>query len=384
MGSDPRAWARGSLSVALLKCISLIDSFVKGMRPRLKRTIEPVDAPSGDVVLIRSGGEDVRIARPDPEERALLQDLDGNQSVEELEARYGPKEVDDTLAQMNELALLEDAEDDDLVPASELERFDRQLRYFSDVRGAAAPSPSECQARLRKARVAILGVGGLGGRVAFELAACGVGALQLIDGDRVEVSNLNRQIQFTEADVGCLKVEMMASRLKSFSSMLEVTPIASRIQCQSDVVDFIAGADLVVGAADWPAYDIEDWCNAGCFEAGIPYIGMAQFPPKVKIGPLYVPGSPGCYECQKISWRRDYPLYDIAVEQLRGRSSPAATLGPSSGLIGAQVGMDVMHFITGLAEPASLRAACLYDLRTMEVERIPVLPEPSCAVCSTP
>jgi bacteriocin biosynthesis cyclodehydratase domain-containing protein len=352
------------------------------MRPRLKRTIEPVETPSGDVVLIRSGGEDVRISHPDAEERAMLEALDGSQSVEDLEARYGHREVDDTLAQMSELALIEDAGDDDLLSASELERFDRQLRYFSDMGGKAAPPPSECQARLREARVAILGVGGLGGRVAFELAACGIGKLRLIDGDRVEVSNLNRQIQFTEADVGRLKVEMMAARLKGLNSRVEITTIASRMESQAQVAACVAGADVVVGAADWPAYEIEDWCNAACFEASIPYISMAQFPPKVKVGPLYVPGKSGCYECQKVAWRREHPMFDIVVDQLKGKSSAAATLAPSSGLIGAQVGMDVVHFVTGLVEPASLRTACLYDLRTMEVERVPVKPVPDCPICS--
>jgi molybdopterin-synthase adenylyltransferase len=352
------------------------------MRPRLKKTIEPIEAPGGDLVLMRPSGEDIRVASPDGEEKALLLALDGSQSIEDLEVRFGDREVGDTIARMQELDLIEDAADDDLVPAAELARFDRQLRYFSDVGRAGGPSPSECQTRLREARVAILGVGGLGGRVAWELAACGVGELRLIDGDRVELSNLNRQIQYTEADIGLLKVESTAARLRAFNSAIRVTATARRMGAQAELADFIDGADVVVDAADWPAYEIEAWCNAACFEANIPYIGMAQFPPKIKVGPFYVPGKSGCYECQKIAWRRDYPLFELAMAQLRGRSSPAATLGPTSGLIGAQVGMDVMHFVTGLSMPASLRAACIYDVRTMEVERVPIVPELDCPVCS--
>lgn len=353
------------------------------MRPRLKRTIEPVELPNGDVVLIRPGAEDIRVASPDKQERALLLALDGRESVADLEARFGPLEVVETIARMQELDLIEDAADDDLIPAGELARFDRQLRYFSDLtHGKAGPSPSECQARLREARVAVLGVGGLGGRAAWELAACGVGELRIIDGDRVEVSNLNRQIQYTEADIGQLKVEIMAARLRAFNSAIRVAATAERLESQAHLAEFIDGADVVVAAADWPAHEIEAWCNAACFEAGIPHVGMAQFPPKIKVGPFYVPGVSGCYECQKIGWRRNYPFFEVAVDQLRGKSSPAATLGPSSGLIGAQVAADVMHFVTGLAEPASLNAACLYDIRTMEVERVPVVAEATCSVCS--
>lgn len=352
------------------------------VRPRLKRTIEQVQASDGDLVLIRSSADDIRIKRPSEQEKALLQALDGSHSIDELDARFGAQEARDAIARMQELDLIEDAADDESMPAAELERFDRQLRYFSDLGHSGGSTPSECQARLREARVAVLGVGGLGGRVAWELACCGVGELLLIDGDRVEVSNLNRQIQFTEADIGLLKVEIMAARLRAFNSQIRVMAVARRMENQAQLADCIDGADVVVDTADWPAYEIETWCNAACFEAGIPHIGMAQIPPKVRIGPFYVPGITGCHECQRIAWRRGHPLFDLAIEQRKGQPYTAATLGPSSGLIGAQIGIDVMHFLTGLVEPASLGTACMYDLRTMEVRRDVVVPEADCPVCS--
>jgi bacteriocin biosynthesis cyclodehydratase domain-containing protein len=353
------------------------------VRPRLKRTIELVESADGDLILMRSNSpEDVQIASPRERDRELVRALDGTHSMVELGTHFGVREVGDTIAQMRELELIEDADDDELVPAADLARFDRQLRYFGDLATGAGATPSECQARLGEARVAILGLGGLGGRVAWELACCGIGELALIDGDRVELSNLNRQIQFTEADIGMPKAEATAARLRAFNSRIRVEATAGRLESQAELADFIAAADVVVAAADWPAHEMEAWCNAACFELGIPYIAMAQFPPKVRVGPLFVPGLTGCHECQQIAWRRDYPLFDQVIDQQRGQPSPAATLGPSSGLIGAQVGMDLMHFLTGLVEPASLNAACMYDLRTMEVERVPIVPESQCPICS--
>jgi hypothetical protein len=209
------------------------------MRPRLKRTIEPIQAPDGDLVLMRSSADDIRIRRPGSHEKALLQALDGSQSVQQLEGRFGAQEVGDAMARMQELELVEDASDDDLVPADELTRFDRQLRYFGDLRRDGGLTPSECQARLRAARVVVLGVGGLGGRVAWELACCGVGELLLIDGDRVELSNLNRQIQYTEADIGSRKVEIMATRLRAFNSRVRVMPVARRMESQAQLADYM-------------------------------------------------------------------------------------------------------------------------------------------------
>lgn len=352
------------------------------MRPRLKRTIERVDAPNGDVVLMRSSADDIRIEAPDGAERQLLEALDGSCTQQELEAQFGSQQVEDVVAQMQELDLLEDADDDELVPAADRERFDRQLRYFSDLTRTGGVSPSECQARLRAARVAILGVGGLGGRVAWELACCGVGELWLIDGDRVEESNLNRQIQYSEADIGRQKAEAMAERVRAFNSSIEVRSTAQRVESEAQLTELIAGADLVVDAADWPAHEIEYWCNSACFGAGIPYIAMSHYPPVARAGPLYVPGETGCFSCQDIAFRREYPLYDVAIEQRRAQSSPAATLGPACGLVGGLVGAEVMHFLTKLTIPSMLGAGYIYDLRTMEVERFEVVPEPECPVCS--
>jgi molybdopterin-synthase adenylyltransferase len=350
-------------------------------RPRIKRTTEEIETPDGDVYLLRpSADNDIRIEKPDEEERRLLAAIDGERTVEELRTEFGAKEVDDLIAQLQELEVVEDAYDDERVPPAELERFDRQLRYFSDI-GTAGLSPSECQERLREAKVAVLGVGGLGGWAAWALACCGVGEMWLIDGDRVETSNLNRQILYTEADVGLLKVECAAARLRAFNSSAQITATARRLESEAEIAEFIAGSDVVIDAADWPAHDIERWCNSASFEAGIPYITMSHFPPIARVGPLYVPGKTGCFACQETAYRREYPLFDIAVEQRRAKPSPAATLGPACGLIGGQVGLEVMHLLTGLSTPSTQGIAHLYDLRTMEVKREPVVQEPDCPVC---
>lgn len=351
------------------------------IRPRIKRTTESISSPDGDLYLLRpSADNDIRIEQPDEEDRRLLAALDGEHTLEQLHEEFGEEAVGDLISQLQELAVVEDAADDDLLAPDELARFDRQLRYFSDV-GGGGLTPSECQRRLREARIAVLGVGGLGGWAAWALACCGIGEMWLIDGDRVEPSNLNRQILYTEADVGLLKVEAAARRLRAFNSAMRVTATARRLESEVEIADFIHGADVVIDAADWPAHDIERWCNSACFEAGIPYITMSHFPPIARVGPLYVPGRTGCFICQEAAYRREYPLFDVAVEQRRAQPSAAATLGPACGLIGGQVGLDVMHLLTGLSEPSTLGVAHIYDLRTMELKREPVVPEPDCPVC---
>lgn len=350
-------------------------------RPRLKRTAERVETPGGDLVYVRTGTSDVEIQQPDEAERQLLTALDGSNSLADLRDRFGRVQVDDAVTGLSEVGMLEDAADDDRLEPAVLERFDRQLRYFSDLGGPDGISAAECQEKLGQAHVAVLGVGGLGGRVALDLACCGLGEISLVDGDRVELSNLNRQIQYVESDVGSRKVEVMAARLRAFNSEMRINASPRRMEGRDDVAELIAGADLVVDAADWPPHELEHWCNEACFQAGIPYIAMSHFPPVVRVGPLYVPGETGCFACQDIGYRAEYPLYDVALDQLRARPATAATLGPACGVAAGLVATEAMHQLTGLLPPPMLGAGFVFDLRTLEVERYEVLAQPECPVC---
>lgn len=349
-------------------------------RPRLKRTTQRMEAPNGDLYLLRpSAGADIHIEDPDEEGRRLLDSLDGSHTREELIEDFGAEEVGDLLAQLEELGVVEDASDDDLIAPDVMARFDRQLRYFSDI--STGPTASQCQERLEKSRIAVLGVGGLGGWSALNLACVGVGEMLLLDFDRIELSNLNRQVLYGEAEIGRFKAEAAAERLNAFNSSIKLEPRVQKLGSEEAIAETIAGYDLVIDAADWPASDIEHWINSACFAAGIPYIAMSHFPPIARVGPLYVPGVTGCFACQEAGYRRTYPLFDVAMEQQRGKESPAATLGPACGLIGGQIGLDVMHQLTGLARPSTLGVGHIVDLRTMAVEREPVVPEPDCPVC---
>ncbi len=349
-------------------------------RPRIKRTTEQLETPNGDLYLLRpSTGIDIQIEDADAEGRQLLAALNGSLTRDELEERFGEEAVSDLLAQFEELGLVEDAADDDLIPAAVGRRYDRQLRYFSDI--TTGPSPSQCQARLESARIVILGVGGLGGASALSLACCGVGEMLLIDGDRVEETNLNRQILYTEDDIGRAKVEAAADHLRAFNSRVRLETIAERMDGKDKIAEVIQGFDLVIDAADWPVHDIEVWVNEACFATGTPYITMSHLPPGARVGPMFVPGVTGCFACQVAAYRRSYPMFDVVIEQRRANQSPVATMGPVCNLIGGLVGLDVMHRLTGLAEPSTQGVGHNYDLRTMEVEREPVVPEPNCPVC---
>ena len=350
-------------------------------RPRIKRTLELLTSAEGDVYVLRpTEGSDLKIEQPDETARALLGALDGTRTLQELGRAFGAERTRQALGDLGELGLLDDAADDARVPAPVRARYDRQLRYLGDL--ATGPDgASECQRRLSHARVAMLGLGGLGSWAAYALASCGVGELVLVDGDRVEESNFNRQILYRERDLGRPKAGAARDALGEFNSACRLEAVERRLESVEAVREVAEGADFVVNGADWPAHDIERWVNAACFELGVPMITMSHSPPMARVGPLYVPGSTGCFECQETTYRESFPLYDELVEQRRGRPSEAATLGPVCAFVGGQVALEALHQITGLCRPATLGASYVYDLRTMTVttERVPKLA--GCPVC---
>ncbi len=349
-------------------------------RPRLKRTLERLVSCSGDIYLLRTGADsDLVLEQPDQATRRLLDALDGTRPAAVLAREFGAPALRRACAALSDAHLLEDAADDDLIPLAERLRFERQHRYFADI---GDDRPSVYQARLREARLVILGVGGLGSWAAYALACCGVGELLLVDGDTVEASNFNRQILYRESDIGRSKVVAAAEALGQFNSSCTIRGLDSRLDGPQAVREAVSGHDFVVSSADWPAHDIERWVNQACCEEGVPFISMSHAPPVARVGPLYVPGITGCFECQEAGYRLSYPEYDDLIEQRRGRASPAATLGPVCAFVGGQVALEAVHQITGLCRPATLGGSYVYDLRSMDVIREEVPRRPGCPICA--
>lgn len=350
---------------------------------RLRPTLEPFAAPDGNVYLL-TGGPNAALTVEDASEaqRALLELLSaGVEDVADLAGRLAERGFEglpvpaivDQLAALGLLAR-------ELTAGPDPGRYARQLLYFGDVAPLAAPE--EAQARLRDARVVVLGCGGLGSWALCGLACAGVGTLVLVDDDRVDLSNLNRQLLYRAADIGRIKVEVAAEALEAFNPGLELIAVPQRVESPADIAALVDGADLLIETADWPPYDLSRWVNAACTRAGVPHISAGQAPPLLRLGPLYVPGVTACHACQEATTREAYPLFDALETFRRSRPTPAAaTLGPASGMIGSVLSMEALHHLTGLAEPATLGTSIALDLRTLEVTREPISRRPDCPVC---
>src|SRR5215210_4128416 len=255
---------------------------------RLKPSVEPFPASDGDLYLLRSdSGEDVVLRQPTPFARGLIDALASGASLPSDPPTAA------SVAQLEEAGVVARGPLDPAAAGlsdTEALRYDRQLHYFDDQarpgRGAA-----DMQLALRDATVVVLGAGGLGSWTMAGLACAGVGRIVAVDDDTIELSNLNRQVLYRTADIGRRKVDVAAEALCALNPELDVAPSAC------------AGADFVVCTADSPVHEIGRWVNRACLELSLPHTSAGQFPPRVRIGPTFVPGRTACLECQESAVR---------------------------------------------------------------------------------
>jgi molybdopterin/thiamine biosynthesis adenylyltransferase len=314
-----------------------------------------------------------------PEERALVAALQGDgRSVAELEQVTGlsPKAVAEKLEALVGAGVADRTPSDPVaLPAKLAERFDRQLPYLGE-----AGDPGAAQLRLRRACVAVLGCGGLGTWALGALASAGVGHFILVDHDTVELSNLNRQLLYCEADVGTLKVERVADWVRRFDPDVEVRALPLEVTSVADVVDLLDGVDVLVQTADWPPYRMVRWVDEACRMTGVPYVIGGQRPPVVKVGPTFVPGVTACFACQETAFTRDFPRYPELARQRDEQPARSITLGPASGIAGTLIASEVMHLLLG-RPIATAGRALLLDLRTLETTWEAVERDPDCPAC---
>src|SRR5215213_9528600 len=313
---------------------------------RFRPSVEPFPASTGDIYLLRSdGGHDLVLREPTPFARDLVESLSAGVAV-----RDDPV-LSAALAELEEAGVVVEAASSggaEALAARELLRYDRQLHYFGD-QASAGSTGTGMQLALRDATVVVLGVGGLGSWTMAGLACAGVGRIVAVDDDTIELSNLNRQVLYRMLDVGRRKVEVAAEALLALNPEIELVPLRRRVRSVADVRSVAAGADFVVCTADWPVHDIGRWVNRACLELRVPHTSAGQFPPRVRIGPTFVPGRTACLECQERAIRREFPLYDELVDHRKSAAPVAATLGAPSGLIGSLLAMEVIHWITGIS-----------------------------------
>jgi adenylyltransferase/sulfurtransferase len=226
---------------------------------------------------------------------------------------------------------------------------------------------AEGQARLARARALLVGLGGLGSPAAFYLAASGVGELLLNDFDRVDATNLQRQILYTEAQIGRPKTEAAAETLARLDSGVRLVGIAERLQSEA-LVDTVRACDVVLDGSD--NFGTRFAVNAACVAARKPLVSGAalRFEGQLAVFRADLETSP-CYRCL-------YAESDETLEDCRNNG----VLGPLVGAIGSLMAAEAIKIIVGLGTESAGRVL-VFDARTLRWRELRLARDPACPVC---
>ncbi len=265
--------------------------------------------------------------------------------------------------------------------AREQQRYDRGRRFYRWIDLRRRENSWEPQAALKAARVVILGLGGTGGAAASALAASGVGRVHCVDGDVVELSNLNRQIQFTEDDLGRSKAEVTAERLRRLNSDITVTSAKATVTSEADLERLVHGCDVFVLCADQPG-EIRAWTNEVCLAAGTAWVDAGYHGPTVH-ATAYLPGAGPCYEC---CWLHEHEQHHDVVPRrpyTTHRGSVNAVTAVSAGLSGQFAAHLTTALITGIPAVAAGQPIGV-NLASHEPYEPPAFTRhPRCPVCGS-
>ena len=225
----------------------------------------------------------------------------------------------------------------------------------------------EGQERLRAAHALVIGAGGLGCPASLYLATSGIGKLTIADADKVDLTNLQRQILYRTENVGAVKVEAAQAALKAINPEVEVVPLHQRIK---DFSKLVASADVVLDCSD--NFATRHALNRACVKAKKPLVAGAavRFDAQLMVFDLRQKTSP-CYSCI-------FPE-DAEVEDVQ--CSTMGVLAPLTGAIGAMQAMEAIKLVAKVGASLSGRLQ-VFDAMSAEWRTVKVAKDPACAVCS--
>ena len=241
----------------------------------------------------------------------------------------------------------------------QLERYSRHI-LLHDV-------GVEGQEKLLRAKVLIVGAGGLGCPIGLYLAAAGVGTIGIVDSDTVDLSNLQRQIAHFTKDIGMSKVESAKEKMLAINP--ELTVITHQVQLQaSNIREIIRGYDFVLDGTD--NFPTKFLVNDACVMENIPlsHGGILRFDGQTM---TIVPGQSTCYRC---TFKAPPPPDAVPT------CSQAGVLGAVAGMLGTIQAAEALKYITGVGTLLT-DTLLTFNAKTMDFRKIKLHRQANCPVC---
>ncbi|MEU8819356.1 ThiF family adenylyltransferase [Actinoplanes sp. NPDC048796] len=337
-------------------------------------------------------GITVDIDDPHGQMRALVDLLGGDRTIaavlEQMRQRFPQLTDADMLEAIRQLAgrgLLEGAEPTPYETDPSLTRYLGNVNYFSHY-ATIAESRAAAQEKLRESKVVLFGLGGGGSYALPLLVAAGFGEIVAVDYDRVELSNLNRQLMYAEQDVGQFKADVAQRRMRQANSTVAVSTITKKIESARDVADIVGGADIAICAIDEPPFVAQRRVNAGCVSQGVPYVCGGSFVSRGRVFSVH-PGESGCLDCLHIYYAGKDPLFASQLSAILDQDTGDVTIAfaPHIATVASFMVAEAVRMTTGHAPALSVGRQLELEYETGSWEHLWEWPRygDECPTCGT-
>ncbi|MEZ8099086.1 HesA/MoeB/ThiF family protein [Vibrio bivalvicida] len=256
------------------------------------------------------------------------------------------------------------------------DRFSRNKLYYNFL----GSNPDDFQKNISNSVVTVIGCGGIGNHIAYMLATSGVAKIILVDDDYIEISNLTRQVLFTESDVGKNKVDILERELKKRNSDVEIETIAKAVTSPGDIRN-LEPSDLYVISADYPS-DLMFWVNEACVEKEQPFVNVGYINDISLIGPFYIPQKTACFACQQVTPKsKDAEILTNELANIHSDFKPC-TFPSVNGVAASYALGDIIKFLGGKGEINSANKRIGIHSMKPEIEIQDMALNPGCSVCA--
>ncbi len=356
-------------------------------KPLIKRSHHIILSDDGDICIGEIPKKSQIIKNPPEWVKVVLSKLDGFHTIPRIikEISHMGYEINDHeivnfIEKLNSFGLIEDNSIfSDILTSQEIELYDRQLLQYSLIDNENINS-IKYQERLKESRILVLGMGGWGTWCSLQLALAGVGTLRIVDGDDVELSNLNRQVLYTFDDIGKNKVDAAEEGIKRHNKYTNVEKyLEFATTDENRLKEMLDGVDLVLLAWASLGYfrksTVEGMVHELACNKNIPVIELGGDPFEISVGPIYLNnGQDKTYFDAKKSIKRQFYSENNDVKKFQearmkqqfldgNRKVNAWQSAPSLAAMSGLVADQVVKIITGYDEPALVGKKLYISLR---------------------
>lgn len=249
------------------------------------------------------------------------------------------------------------------------ERYKANLNFFSlflDIYG----NKYNLQKKINDTPITLLGVGGLGSQILYHLASLGFHNITILDYDTLELSNFNRQLLYSEENIGDLKTSLAEKRILKYNPNINLKVINKKIESYKDVEDAIGDSKYVICVADKPTLFIQEWVNEAVVNQKVPLVTGGILNKRGRFITT-IPGE-GCLECHKLTLFENDNNINNQLEQLHKNDYQRnnAAISSNVAILAGILVNEFLDVIIGIHSPIAYNKIMEFDFTSYQIKQL--------------